>query len=359
MTLEVRNLNLSFRRKILSNVSFEVANGSVLGIIGPSGSGKTSLLKTIAGLIQPDSGQIFFNGKEITHLRTDHRNVRLALQNPALFDLTVRENVEFAIDDPRTPAPRRKQLADITMSTMNIIGLADRSALQLSGGQAQRVSLARTLASEPKILLLDEPLAHLELSIRESIHTDLLNYIRRFAVPTIYVTHDLEDAFALADQIAVLNSGEIIQTGSAEELFFHPNSLTVAQMLGMPNSFTVNLTSSVNRADARCTHKQTNDLEVVDVAVEIGRAMHIFQAKTPFSGQGIAFIAPNNVLLKQTEMRSVFGLTGKILRRRFARSHWVYHVETEFGTTVSWQHELFETGDYVDLELLSGWVIPS
>ncbi|XCB29418.1 ABC transporter ATP-binding protein [Arcanobacterium hippocoleae] len=344
MSLQVNRLSLSYRTKILSDISFKIADGEILGIIGPSGSGKTSLLNAIAGLVQPDSGEIYIDGTPVTRVRTDRRKVGFAFQNPALFDLSVRENVEFGIDDPQIPAPRRTQLSDIMMAAMNLIGLADRPADTLSGGQAQRVSLARTLAAEPRVLLLDEPLAHIESAVRQNIHTDLLSQIKRFGISTIYVTHDLPDACAAADRIAVMDKGRILQIGTAEDLFFHPNSLAVAAMMGVPNSFAV---AAKPAGQAGCVH------------AELGRAVHLFPAETDFSGAGIAFITPNNIALTRSKNSTVFGLSGKILRRTFARSHWVYQIETEFGTVVSWQLQSFQPHEYVDLTLLSGWVIPA
>ncbi|WP_353065196.1 ABC transporter ATP-binding protein [Arcanobacterium hippocoleae] len=239
MSLHISGLNVRYRTRILHDISLQIADGEVLAIIGPSGSGKTTFLHAIAGLTQIETGKISVNGINITQLRTDRRRVGLAFQNPALFDMTVKENIEFGIDDPDIPALRRAQLADITMSALNIIDLAQRHVRTLSGGQAQRVALARTLAAEPQILLLDEPMAHLEAAVQQNIHADLLAQIKRHQIPTIYVTHDLADACAVADRIAVMDQGQIVQIGTAEELFFRPNSPVVAQMLGVANIFSV------------------------------------------------------------------------------------------------------------------------
>lgn len=221
---------------IIDNVSLDIAKGEFFAFLGPSGSGKTTLLRMIAGFGTPSSGRILIDGKDVTHLPPWSRNVGMVFQSYALWPhMTVAKNVAFGLERRRLPkAEVNRKVADV----LHLVGLAefaDRRPAQLSGGQQQRVALARTLVIEPTVLLLDEPLSNLDAKLRIEMRSELRQLQQKVGITTVYVTHDQEDANAVADRIAVLDRGRIQQVGTPIELYDHPASRFVAGFLGTAN----------------------------------------------------------------------------------------------------------------------------
>jgi iron(III) transport system ATP-binding protein len=221
---------------IIDNVSLDIAKGEFFAFLGPSGSGKTTLLRLIAGFGIPSSGRILINDKDVTYLPPWSRNVGMVFQSYALWPhMTVSKNVAFGLERRHLPkAEISRKVADV----LELVGLAQYAArrpAQLSGGQQQRVALARTLVIEPTVLLLDEPLSNLDAKLRIEMRSELRQLQQNIGITTVYVTHDQEDANAVADRIAVLDRGCIQQVGTPIELYDHPVSRFVAGFLGTAN----------------------------------------------------------------------------------------------------------------------------
>src|SRR4030043_1431210 len=240
--LEVRNLEVERGgTKILNISSLLIQEGEVLSLIGPNGAGKTTLLQTLSYLLKPFQGEIFLKREKVNsnHSVFDYRRkLAMVFQEPLLFDTTVFDNVSSGL---RIRGMRRMEIRSRVMENLErfgIIHLSDRSTRTLSGGEAQRTSLARAFAIQPEILLLDEPLASLDPPTRESLIEDLEHILRETRTTTIFATHDRLEALRLSDRIGVMNGGEIIQIGSPEEVANHPVSELVASFLGVEKTLT-------------------------------------------------------------------------------------------------------------------------
>ena len=235
--IEIRNLTKSFGNvKAVDGVSLEIQSGEFLTLLGPSGSGKTTVLRMIAGFERPDSGTISLNGREITDLPPYERDVNTVFQDYALFPhMKVLDNVEYGLKVKKVAKSERKERALKALGRVKLSGYENRKPSQLSGGQRQRVALARALVNEPKVLLLDEPLGALDLKLRHEMQLELKEIQRSVGITFIFVTHDQEEALTMADRIAVFNEGNIVQIGSAKEIYESPNSKFVAGFVGISN----------------------------------------------------------------------------------------------------------------------------
>lgn len=220
----------------LEAVNLSIQRGEFFSLLGPSGCGKTTLLRLIAGLDFPDAGQLWIGGRDVGSLPAHQRPVNTVFQSYALFPhLTVDENISFGLRirklDPTEINARVRRVSEL----VELDSLGRRHPAQLSGGQKQRVALARALVNEPEILLLDEPLAALDLKLRRQLQIELHNVQRRTGITFVYVTHDQDEALVLSDRIAVMNAGKIEQLGSGRELYEQPRNRFVAQFLGAAN----------------------------------------------------------------------------------------------------------------------------
>jgi ABC-type Fe3+/spermidine/putrescine transport system ATPase subunit len=223
---------------VVNDVSLQIEAGEFFVLLGPSGSGKSTLLRIAAGLTDVDHGRISFHGRDVTHLRARDRGVGLVFQHYALFrHMTVGENVEFALRVRRVRRRDRRRRRDELLQLVALEGYAERLPGQLSGGQQQRVAVARALAHEPHVLLLDEPFGALDAKIRVELRATIRQVQRRLGMTTILVTHDQEEAFALADRIGIMHNGRLLETGRAETLYRRPASRFVATFLGAANLF--------------------------------------------------------------------------------------------------------------------------
>jgi iron(III) transport system ATP-binding protein len=237
--LSVEGVGKSFGRfAALADVSLQVAAGEFVCFLGPSGCGKTTLLRAIAGLDPPSQGRIVQAGADITTLPPSARDFGIVFQSYALFpNLSVADNVGYGLRGRLWPKPRRtSRVAEL----LDLVGLADQAAkfpAQLSGGQQQRVALARALAPEPGLLLLDEPLSALDAIVRHSLRAELRSLQRRLGITSIMVTHDQEEAMAIADRIVVMRGGRVEQVGTAEDLYERPASAFVAGFVGRSSAF--------------------------------------------------------------------------------------------------------------------------
>ena len=229
--LRVENLDVTVGEFTLSGIDLSVGRGEVFVLLGPSGAGKTVLLETIAGLHRVRSGRIFVGGEDVTNFMPHRRKVALVFQEYALFPhLSVEENILFGVryHPERYEEKRFKKLVE----TLGIEGLLDRSPLSLSGGEAQRVSLARALLIAPDVLLADEPFGALDAPLRERLRAEFIRIVREMGQAVLFVTHDRNEAHSIADRIGVMRDGRILQIGKADEVFYSPASVEIAEFVG-------------------------------------------------------------------------------------------------------------------------------
>jgi iron(III) transport system ATP-binding protein len=232
---------------VLEDISLEVAKGSFFAFLGPSGSGKTTLLRLIAGFGTPTAGRILIGERDVTRLPPWSRNVGLVFQSYALWPhMSVAKNVAFGLERRRLSRAEIRRKVEDALAMVGLSAFAERRPAQLSGGQQQRVALARTIVVEPEVLLLDEPLSNLDARLRVEMRVELRQLQRKLGITAIYVTHDQEDANAIADSIAVLDQGRIQQIGAPLDLYDRPANRFVATFLG-----TVNLVEGAIAADGR------------------------------------------------------------------------------------------------------------
>jgi len=230
----------------VDDVSLDVAAGEFLTLLGPSGCGKTTLLRLLAGFEAPEAGRVLISGREVTALPPHRRPVNTVFQHYALFPhRTVAGNVAFGLEMARRPGPEVQQRVGRALEMVRLTGLAERRIDQLSGGQKQRVALARAVVLEPEVLLLDEPLAALDLKLRKEMQVEVKNLQERLGTTFVFVTHDQDEALVMSDRIAVMNGGRVEQVGSPVQVFESPETEFVARFLGAVNVFT----AEVRRAE--------------------------------------------------------------------------------------------------------------
>jgi iron(III) transport system ATP-binding protein len=231
----------------VADISLDVERGEFFGLLGPSGCGKTTTLRMIAGLEKPDAGTIEFDGRDITNLPAERRGFGMVFQNYALFPhLNVAENVAFGLRARHRPSAEIKERVKSALELVQLPGYEKRRVDELSGGQQQRVAIARAIAIEPALLLFDEPLSNLDVTLREETRGELRELVGRLGLTAVYVTHDQEEAFALCDRISVMVGGRLLQTGAPRALYEHPAKLAVARFLGRNNLIEVMRLSSSN-----------------------------------------------------------------------------------------------------------------
>ncbi|MEY4520233.1 MAG: hypothetical protein RLZZ499_2833, partial [Cyanobacteriota bacterium] len=237
MSITIAQVSKKFGNfQALDNINLNVEPGTLVALLGPSGSGKSTLLRTIAGLETPDQGKVRINDRDTTNLDIRKRNIGFVFQHYALFKhLTVRQNISFGLDIRKKPRKVIKQRVNELLELIQLEGFGDRYPNQLSGGQRQRVALARALAVQPEVLLLDEPFGALDAKVRQ----ELRNWLRRLHdevhLTSIFVTHDREEAMAVADKIVVMNHGRIEQIGTPAEVYDNPANPFVMSFVGEVN----------------------------------------------------------------------------------------------------------------------------
>ncbi len=237
MFLEIENVRKEYAgNPVVHGFSLNIARGEFVSFLGPSGCGKTTTLRMVAGFEEPSSGTIRIDGRDVTNLRPNQRNVGMVFQAYALFpNLTVADNIAFGLKVKRRPAEEIKARVAEMLAMIKLPQLGNRYPYQLSGGQQQRVALARAIAVKPKVLLLDEPLSALDAKIRVSLREEIRALQRDLGITTIYVTHDQEEALSMSDRIVVMNEGRIEQIGSPFEIYNYPRTRFVASFVGTLN----------------------------------------------------------------------------------------------------------------------------
>lgn len=237
MGIRIENVSKRFGDfQALESINLEVKQGSLVALLGPSGSGKSTLLRIIAGLEQPDTGNIYLSDRNATDRRVQDRRVGFVFQHYALFKhLTVRQNIAFAMEIQKWPRKRIRERVETLLDLVQLSGLGNRYPAQLSGGQRQRVALARALAAKPQVLLLDEPFGALDAKVRKDLREWLRHLHDEVQVTTVFVTHDQEEAMEIADEIVVMNHGRVEQVGSPTEVYEHPTTPFVMSFVGPVN----------------------------------------------------------------------------------------------------------------------------
>ena len=241
--LEVSAVSKSFGKKYaVQNMSLTAKHGEIVCLLGPSGCGKTTLLRLIAGLEEPDQGYIKFDGELLENQPAQDRGFGLMFQDLALFPhMNVFRNVAFGLHMKQLPKQEIRSSVEQLLELVSLVGYEDRKIHQLSGGERQRVALARSLAPQPRLLMFDEPFGSLDRELSEALQIDVRNIIKTLGVTAIYVTHDRNEAFGMADSIVVMENGTSMQAGSPHELFTKPKSEIVAKSLGLKNVFSSRL----------------------------------------------------------------------------------------------------------------------
>jgi sulfate transport system ATP-binding protein len=237
MGIIVKNITKTFGKFCaVDNVSFEVAEGELVALLGPSGSGKSTILRIIAGLENPDSGEVFITGRDVTTLTAQQRKVGFVFQHYALFKhMTVKKNIAFGLEIQKRPKRKIAEKVDELINLVKLQGYEKHYPSQLSGGQRQRVALARTLATEPAVLLLDEPFGALDLKVRQNLAAWLKELHDKLNITSVFVTHDQSEAIEISDKIVVINRGKVEQFGNAHEVYENPESRFVASFIGQVN----------------------------------------------------------------------------------------------------------------------------
>ena len=235
--LTIENIEISYEKQpLLKKISFEVQENETVCLLGPSGSGKSTLLRVIAGLELPEGGKVLWKGKDLSNTPVHKRRFGLMFQDYALFPhRTVSENIAFGLRMQNLPQDNIDSRVNQALETIEMKGFGNRKVTELSGGEQQRVALARALAPQPRLLMLDEPLGALDRALREQLSLELRRVLRSTRIPAIYVTHDQEEAFAVADRLLLLHHGIILQSGTPSEIYHHPKNTWVAKFFGLGN----------------------------------------------------------------------------------------------------------------------------
>ncbi len=330
--LELKNISKKYKQFSLKGINLQVNKGEYFVLLGNSGSGKSLLLELITGIIQPKEGEVYLNGNKITHNPIQKRQLGLVFQDFALFPhKTVQENILYSLHNSSIGKTLKKtKLIDIATS-MNIQHLLDRMPGTLSGGESQRVALARTLIKEPEILLLDEPLSSLDIQLRSGLRS-LLKKINKKGQTIIHVTHDYDEAIALGSKVAVIDDGSIIQSGTIQEVFNNPESEFVANFVGVKNFFK----SKLYRINGKTFAK-------------VDRETDICLLSDKEEGEGYVMIRDEDILIydKQPESSAMNNFEGIVMEAIPARLGMEISIQTSL---LFWVLVTRESYDRMELE---------
>jgi putative spermidine/putrescine transport system ATP-binding protein len=314
--------------RALSGVSLTIAPGEFIALLGPSGCGKTTALRTLAGLEQANGGSILIDGEDVVDVPVNKRDIGMVFQSYSLFPhMTSLENVEFGLRMRRVPAAERRRRAAETLELVGLGHLGDRFAHQLSGGQQQRVALARALVTRPRVLLLDEPLSALDAKVRGQLRDEIRRIQTELGITTLFVTHDQEEALAVADRVAVMRDGDIEQVGTPEELYTAPATPFVANFVGLSNRIAGELAAGV-------------------VSVH-GERLELLGTRQP-DGPVHAFVRPENIVF------AADGIAATVVASSFLGSLRRTQLRLDDDSLVFVQHDVSDRpqpGDAVHLRL--------
>jgi len=335
VVLEVKGLTKKFGNDIaVKNISFNLYDGEFLFVIGPSGCGKTTTLRMIGGYEFPSSGEISVRGQLLNNVPLEKRNIGMVFQSYALFPhMTVQKNVEYGLRMRGiSKGARREKVADV-LSLVELEEFSDRYPSQLSGGQKQRVALARVIVLEPDLLLLDEPLANLDKRLRDTMRVELKKLQEKVGITTLYVTHDQEEALAMADRIVVMHDGNILQVGSPKDVYNAPSSPFVAGFLGETSSF---------HGTVRACPDGTREIVVDDDMTVKPSPTHLLND----SDSVFVSIRPERIQLsKEKQIQEVNCTSGIIDFVSYLGSHVVYFINVLSGRALLKASEAIPTGE--------------
>lgn len=237
--LVLKNITKAFGKSVvIDDLDLTIKRGTMVTLLGPSGCGKTTVLRLVAGLESPTSGQIFIDGEDVTKSSIQNRDICIVFQSYALFPhMSIGDNVGYGLRMQGVPVEERQKRVKEALELVDLEGFEDRYVDQISGGQQQRVALARALILKPKVLLFDEPLSNLDANLRRSMREKIRELQQRLGITSLYVTHDQTEAFAVSDEVIVMNKGKIMQKAPAKELYLRPNSLFLANFMGESSIF--------------------------------------------------------------------------------------------------------------------------
>ncbi|OSQ39506.1 ABC transporter ATP-binding protein [Thalassospira mesophila] len=279
--LSVQNVSASYgRQRVLDGVSLELPESGFLALLGRSGCGKTTLLRVIGGFIAPAHGRVLIDGQDMTSLPPEKRPTAMVFQSYALWPhMTVHGNLAYGLRLRGMGKAEITRRIDEILALLQLDNLADRNVTALSGGQRQRVALGRALAVAPRLLLLDEPLSNLDARIRLDLRHEIRSLLKRLGITAVHVTHDREEAMVMADQLALMNDGQIVQFGAPAALYDHPANSFVADFMGASNVITVDLAVSGGMAmiggDDACPRREIADATLVRAASQGARRLDI------------------------------------------------------------------------------------
>ncbi len=320
MFLQIKQLNKTYgNRTVVSDVDLAMEEGEILSLLGPSGCGKTTILRMIAGLVRPDGGlirigdRVLYDGKH--EMPVEERDLGMVFQDYALWPhMTVAKNIAFGMRLRRMPARTITARIHELLELVNLAGFENRYPYQLSGGQQQRVAVARALSTEPRIILLDEPLSSLDTALREVMSAELVRLLKRLKITTINVTHDQNEAMNMSDRIMVLRDGHVQQVGTPTELYLYPANAFVASFMGPANMFAGEVVSLAEHAAIRLSSSVQQ--EIVGVVRESVRA----QLKEHAS----LLCRPDDIMVHQEQQKSnsVNMLTGTVTHSSFVGGSW-------------------------------------
>ncbi len=311
--------------KAVDQVSLRVEDGEFFALLGPSGSGKTTILRLIAGFIEPDQGRILIGGSDMVGVPPERRNIGVVFQNYALFPhLTAWENVAFGLEVRRFSRNEIAERVKEAFALVQLEGMEQRYPRQLSGGQQQRVALARALVTRPRVLLLDEPLGALDKKLRTQMQVELRQLQQSLRITAIFVTHDQEEALTLADRIAVMNRGKICQLGKPAAVYERPTSLFVSNFLGQSNIFRGILT----KIESDVAYIQTQE------GYELGVTWRKDENKKQVGDPALLIVRPEKMRLSYTPCGSKNEIEGKIIHSIYLGTNTTYLAELKGGETI-------------------------
>jgi len=324
--IELINLYKKFDDKlVLNNINMTIKEGEMVSLLGPSGCGKTTTLKIIAGLIQPDSGDVSFYGSSVLDIPVEKRGAVIVFQDYLLFPhLTIEENIGFGLKMAKVNKKKRKEKVSEMIDLVKLNGHEKKYPNELSGGQRQRVAIARALAVEPKVLLLDEPFSNLDTNLRENMRDFISKIQKEFNITTLLVTHDKEEALMTSDKIAVILNGEIKQFGNPYEIYQKPISKEVADFFGEKNYIKGSIIEG-------------------NFISEIGNFKTVFNEYNKVN----AMIKPEDIKIVNYETH----ISGKVLKKRYAgdRAYYNILIHDKVFNCMSYENNEIEINDNVNI----------
>ena len=320
ISLELKNIKKSFQEgeDVLESICLTAKKGEFVTLLGSSGCGKTTTLRIIAGLEQPDSGQVFLNGKDVTSLEPNQRNVNTVFQNYALFPhMNVADNIGYGLKLKKTSKAEISRRVKEMLELVQLSGFEKRKPSELSGGQRQRVAIARALVNNPEVLLLDEPLGALDLQLRRAMQHELKRLQKKLGITFIYITHDQEEAINMSDTIAVMNHGRFEQIGTPDEIYNHPKTSYVATFVGNANILTGVVENIGTEETGDISKLITVRTDAGKVKVSMNTTATSDKGYLPQKGEKVT-IAVRSENIRFEENNDCYGLTAEVIEKTFA-----------------------------------------